>query len=132
MATDIKVIEARDRYITSKKDLRKLINASKREHWRKLCNELDKDIWGGQGYKMAMKGLKSMTPYDIPTDKKKEIVLVLFPRDDDPCRYKHYLENANPFSMDELSSAVKRIKGGKAPGLDGIPPEAIKEVMKVS
>lgn len=36
------------------------------------------------------------------------------------------------FNIEEPSTAVKVIKDGKAPGLDGIPHEAINEIMKVA
>lgn len=58
-ATDLDKTEAREKYKRGKKELIKLINTSKRELWRKLCEELDNDIWG-QGYMIAVKGLKNL------------------------------------------------------------------------
>ncbi|KAK9729247.1 hypothetical protein QE152_g16026 [Popillia japonica] len=48
-------------YRDSKRALRKLIRISKREHWKRLCSDLNRDIWG-DGYKIAVKGLKNFTP----------------------------------------------------------------------
>lgn len=41
-------------YRESKKELRNAIKNAKRDSWKKLCNDVDKDIWG-DGYKLVMK-----------------------------------------------------------------------------
>ena len=69
---------AKEEYSARKKELRKLIRQSKKECWNNLCEELNKDIWG-QGYKIAIKGLRNLAPYEITDKQKKDIVKQLFP-----------------------------------------------------
>lgn len=121
---------AKKRYNESKKDLRKLIMQSKREHWKKLCNELNNDIWG-EGYRLAMKGIKHLVPYEIPAREKKEIVKQLFPQSANATEnYRKIVASVPKFTETELHTATQSMKTGKAPGMDGIPAEAVKEVVK--
>ncbi|KAK9693277.1 hypothetical protein QE152_g34314 [Popillia japonica] len=146
---------AKKRYNESKKDLRKLIMQSKREHWKKLCNELNNDIWG-EGYRLAMKGIKHLVPYEIPAREKKEIVKQLFPQSANATENYRKIVASVPkftetelhtatqnsmktgkivasvpkFTDTELHTATQSMKTGKAPGMDGIPAEAVKEVVK--
>lgn len=57
--------EMQEKHKDQKKELKVLINKSKKTLWRQLCDELDKDIWG-QGYKLA-----DSTLYH-PSGKEKE------------------------------------------------------------
>ena len=36
-----------------------------------------------------------------------------------------------PFDKEELELAAQKMKSGKAPGLDGVPPEIIKEIVRI-
>jgi hypothetical protein len=38
----------------------------------------------------------------------------------------------NPISFTEVKQAINKLKKGKAPGLNGIPPEALKAMNNVS
>ncbi|KAK9686520.1 hypothetical protein QE152_g37119, partial [Popillia japonica] len=93
-----------EEYKRCKKELRRLIGLSKKEHWNRLCEELNNNIWG-DGYKIAVKGIKQLVPHK---------------------------DTVPPFTSIELKEAISNLKTGKAPGLDGIPMEAIKETEKTN
>lgn len=114
-------------YKTCKKELAKLIMKAKKESWDALCQELDNNIWG-DAYQIVAKKLNMLTPYDLCIDKKREIVSDLFPQINDERKWDNAVSAVEPFTTEELESAAKSIKGAKAPGLDKIPPEAIKMV----
>ena len=44
--------ETQEVYKTAKKNLKKAINETKREKWKKLCQQLDNDPWG-QAYRIV-------------------------------------------------------------------------------
>ncbi|KAK9728662.1 hypothetical protein QE152_g17091 [Popillia japonica] len=124
-----------EKYKAKKKELAKLIRLSKKEHWNKLCNDLNGDIWG-EGYKIAVKGLKNFVPYDLPDKNKREIARRLFPcsssgRQDYRTTTGRILAELK-FTATELTEALNKMKTGKAPGLDGIPIEAIKETERAN
>ncbi|KAK9693469.1 hypothetical protein QE152_g34174 [Popillia japonica] len=131
-------------YRDSKRALRKLIRISKREHWKqraqllyrdskralqhwkRLCSDLNRDIWG-DGYKIAVKGLKNFTPGAISNKDRKEAIKHLFPNPTSQTENYKLKANVVPaFTAVELKEALNKMKIGKAPGLDGIPMEAIK------
>lgn len=65
------------KYRECKKELRTLIRLAKKEHWNKLCEDLNRDILGA-GYSIAVKRLNNLVPYDIPYKEKKQITRDLF------------------------------------------------------
>lgn len=123
-------LAARRTYKESKKELRKLIDESKRQHWKNLCDELNDDIWG-DGYKIATRSLRGLIPYRLPLERRREIACLLFPRVTDSWDKIGEIADVDPFTLEELNTAAVKMKSGRAPGLDGIPPEAIKEVAKI-
>lgn len=57
-----------------KKGLRKEIERSKREEWKRFCKILEDDIWG-MGYKIAVEHCKRVrTPYEIGSDGRGNII----------------------------------------------------------
>ncbi|KAK9729789.1 hypothetical protein QE152_g15719 [Popillia japonica] len=120
---DEKKLQAKENYKERKKELRKLIVISKREHWHKLCNELNNDVWG-EGYRIVVKGVKHLVPYDIPLSSKGTFYRIVVKG------VKHLVPYDIPLS--EKKKATYNIKTGKAPGMDAIPPEAIKETAKTN
>lgn len=52
----------------------------------------------------------------------------------DSCLTKRPLmiEEAAPFTKEELQEAIRKIKCGQEPDPDGIPPDVIKEVEKIA
>ncbi|KAK9695679.1 hypothetical protein QE152_g32402 [Popillia japonica] len=102
-------------YKEHKKELRKLIRASKKEQWDKLCEDLNRDVWG-DGYKIAIKGIKNIVPYDIPDREKMEAVKKLFSFSEREARnYRKRADAVQTFTAAELKSAVNTMKTGKAP-----------------
>lgn len=49
--------EARDDMREARRLLKNAINASQREYWKRLCQEVDEDVWG-KGFKIATKVIK--------------------------------------------------------------------------
>ncbi|KAJ8980685.1 hypothetical protein NQ317_006081, partial [Molorchus minor] len=95
-------------YKDLKRDLNRMIREAKKDCWKKLCQELDNNIWG-MAYKIVAKKLNSLTPYEIDDDRKKT-----------------NKKDIELFTLKELEAAAANIKCGKAPGPDQIPPEAVK------
>lgn len=122
--------QVREEYKGCRKELRNLIQKTKRRLWQTLCDELNNDIWG-TGYKIVTERLTNRMPIGLSTDKKKEIAMVLFPYREGRLDSKCCSFNVEAFTEEELKAVVKKMKVGKAPGTDGIPPEAIKCVEKV-
>lgn len=126
-------IRAKEEYREIRKELRNLINKSKREHWGEMCKELDDDIWGN-GYKIVIRGIKKHSlPYNPPVQKKLEWCRKLFPeKETRTLRWTMVQEEdiVPKFTIEELKEAVDTIKNKRAPGLDKIPPEAVKIAVK--
>lgn len=135
-------------YQTVRKKLRNSIKQAKRSAWKKLCQEIDKDIWG-QGYTIAMKfinGLPAVQRLTIGEMEKatKELFLtsVINENDcDNPVIQNNDAviqgcDNVNEnedviftdFTEEELEEAYKRLKNKKAPGPGCIPAEILKLV----
>lgn len=120
-------------YRTAKKKLRTAINKSKANCWSELKGDIERDPWG-LGYKLVTRKLGSMAPVTgIDAMKMKEIVDALFPthpeREDDADGRP--VQPNEHFSEAELMEAAKNIQNHKAPGPDGIPPEAMKITARV-
>lgn len=114
--------EADNEYKNARRELKKAICQAKEQQWRKVCEDVEDDIWG-QGYKIVMKKIAPNTKVDV--DTKLEIVRELFPTHEEMQR-REYNEVAEPFTLEELKEAAGRIKPKKAAGPDGIPPEVTK------
>lgn len=108
---------------------KKLLKKSKNDTWKKLCEEIDTDIWG-EGYKIAMKKM-GVSPYELEEEEKKKIVKHLFPRSEDFFHKSNAVPADSLFTIDELRQAAERIKTRKAPGPDNYLPEAIKGAVEV-
>lgn len=114
-------------YKSARKELKKLIRKSKREHWSEMVNDLDKDVWG-TGYKVIVKRIGVQTlPFNLTTTQRAEIIRQLFLSEEDVWQKGSKVrEGIPPFNLEELGKAAEQIKAGKAPGADRIPPEAVK------
>lgn len=117
------VLELEEAAARTRAALRWAIKQSKRECWFQLCAQLDENIWG-EAYRIAR---KKLTPYVTPTVEVLDGCLrELFPQRPPP-HYEAVDVDAVPlFSLEELKAATKRISPSKAPGPDGVPPEAVK------
>lgn len=121
-----------DRYKNTRKALREAINLSKRQCWKQLCKDVDRDPWGIP-YRLVMRKLRSNKGQNVPRDKKTvlKIVEALFPKGEPRKSYPAQDEISVPlFQLGELTAAAKRLENGKAPGPDCIPNEVLKLVVK--
>ncbi|KAG5880286.1 hypothetical protein JTB14_020032 [Gonioctena quinquepunctata] len=124
----------RNEYKEERTALKRLVRTSKRELWKKACEDLEEDVWGN-GYRIATGRFSNPRPVDLTQEQTSSIAQVLFPRNDD----ENFMiidrdAGVEPplFTMEELQTAADRLKSGKAPGLDGIPPEAVKIAAKMA
>lgn len=143
-------------YQNSRKDLRNEIKKAKRLSWRKLIDEVEKDIWG-DGYKIAMKCTIGFPQKNrLTIDAMIEVAKQLFPpsvttqrpvtaEDDIPETMLSETETVIDicdknvsdnnvifldFTVEELEEASSKLKVKKAPGPDMIPPEILKLISK--
>lgn len=110
-------------------ELKKAVKKSKRECFKKLCDEANVDIWG-TAYKVVMAKLKGgRTPQLMCPDMLKSIVSTLFPHRN-PTSFnisRESDENDIPrVTTEEVLQACKKMQIKKAPGPDGIPNKAFK------
>lgn len=108
-----------------RKVLRQLINKSKKEHWRLLCEELENDIWG-KGYKIVANKLPNRN-VSIDQEVQIELVKKLFPLGNNGNQGRRRTFGVRIFSKQEVDDAVEKLKCKKAPGIDRIWPETLKE-----
>ncbi|KAG5875400.1 hypothetical protein JTB14_031374 [Gonioctena quinquepunctata] len=102
--------EARHDLRRCRKELRFLINQSRKKHWDDLCRELEDDIWG-TGYKIATKKLVGHTPFNIAVEQKNKVANDLFPRKKKSWKISRYLERGEgPFTAEELKDVLEKIK----------------------
>lgn len=114
---------------SAKKALKIAIKSSKRQHWRRLCAELDEDPWG-RAYQIAVKRLGKQGPVPpMEPNMMGKIIEDLFPRHTRrPPRENWTPSPAPPFTTEELQNAASTLKTGKAPGPDGVPTSVIKAI----
>lgn len=120
-------------YRAARKSLRRAINQSKHDCWRKLRVDVDSDPWG-LGYKIVTQKLSARSPPSILDGATMErIVQTLFPTHENrPEAAFEGVEDVPFFSNEELETAVLSLKNNKAPGPDGIPSEALKKIYAVN
>lgn len=117
-------------YKKSKKELKALINKSKNEHWQNLCNELENDVWG-MAYKIATKKLTTYAPCSLAIEEQLKAAEGLFPRQMKTWQMPTDIVDIEPFTINEYLAALHKLKVGKAPGIDGIPIEALKKIEEI-
>lgn len=94
----------------------------------------NEDTWS-KGYQIVVGKLCLRRLYDMPDDITKAIIPKLFDvgRENSSCRTFEWKEpQITPFDTEELELVAKKMKSGEAPGLDGVPPEVIKEIGKTN
>lgn len=120
-------------YFSKKKNLRKAIIQSQSSHWKKLCDDLNENVWG-TGYKIVCKKFKALTTTNLSTQDKLAAVDKLFPQHQIT---EWQIAPIQPsdiplFTMDELLEVFLKIPSGKAPGPDEISPEITKLLIKTA
>lgn len=63
--------ERKAAYKRGKKELKGVINLSKKKQWQEICDDLDKDIWGN-GYKIVSGRMCEQTPIELALEKRIE------------------------------------------------------------
>ncbi|XP_066248793.1 piggyBac transposable element-derived protein 4-like [Euwallacea similis] len=113
-------------YKDARKILTKEIAKKKKTKWRKLCCDLEEDIWG-DGYKIAIQFLKpGRNPFELTTERKLEIAKHLFPNGLGFIPPKVFPVMVPPFTDEDLRTAAKKLKNAASPGPDGLTTEAVK------
>jgi hypothetical protein len=131
--------DANEAYVATKRRLSVLIKRSKERVWRQLCDDIENTPWG-MGYKVATKKIGAKPNHLKPSrERMRETVDKLFPEEPDEVatreeRQRRWQSVEVPpppkVSVTEVIEMAKRIQGGKAPGVDGIPPEAVKAMAR--
>ena len=120
--------QASDEYKACKKELKLMILRAKAQKWKEVCQAVEDDVWG-LGYKIVRKKLG--IPLPIVSDEEKQVVIEnLFPRREYRNREFKTPEIIEKVTREEVQEAGKKLRNKKAPGPDGVPPEAIKAVVK--
>lgn len=114
---------------------KKAIKASKLRCWRDLIGEVENDPWG-LAFKIVTKKLRTrrQTPGLDRPSWVKQIIRALFPPAEPWTRRDwraYHPKDEELFTLSELKEAAGRLKPGKAPGIDGIPNEILKETVTV-
>lgn len=122
--------ERKTDYKEKKKALNLKIRRSKEAKWNEICREVESDCWG-LGYQIAMKKL-GCSPPPLADEFIEKVVSGLFPTHPEE---RWELPQANdeefsPITAEELEAIGSRIKRRKAAGPDGVPPEAVKILLK--
>lgn len=127
---------------TTRKKLRNSIKLSKRAMWKKLCEEVDKDIWG-QGYKIVMKQVIGLpTIQRLTLHEMEKATRELFLTAPSYCDNLTVISNNqsvipncdtnavifSEFTIEEIDEACQKLKSKKAPGPGYIPPEILKMI----
>lgn len=124
-ATHNSATAAETSYREARKELRRAIGRSKRDHWRELCSELDRDVWG-DAYKLVTHRIGR--PRTILSEEMVErCVQQLFPEVPQATYPTIPTAGAVPlFTRSELEAAWRKLKPKRCPGPDGIPVEAVR------
>ncbi|XP_028966745.1 uncharacterized protein LOC114828103 [Galendromus occidentalis] len=123
--------EALESYKAAKKMMRRLIQQSRERCWKELCEEVERDAFG-KPYKIVMKKIGAATPR-LHASLVDRIIERLFPAR--PAQQWRFGEdedfNFDEVTAEEVLTAAEKISIGKAPGVDGVPPEVTKMFMKL-
>lgn len=120
---------------TKKKALKSAIRRSKRTCFLNICDDVENNPFG-LAYKLVTKKLKCLsTPSPTEAVILERIVTHLFPPQL-TTSWDNYIPVYNvgfpEVMLPELQLAVSKFEDNKAPGLDGIPNNVLKEVVKCS
>lgn len=122
-----------DKAISEYKDAKgsytKAILEAKDKKWKKVCEEIDDDVFG-LGYSIVTRKM-TQRGATLDRDKVKEILETLFLRNEPVNWILETIEDEiAPFTIEELVEVSEGLRSGKAPGPDGILPEVVKAVVR--
>lgn len=130
-STESEKLINKEEYKVAKKKLKTEIYEAKKRSWNKIIKELENDIWG-QAYKIVARQSRSKPQYRLSDEVQMEEAKKLFLERDQP-KWKRIIikeEEVLPFETDEIKTAIKKLKNGKAPGLDNITTEILKPLIE--
>lgn len=114
--SDMEIDNLRVSYKEERKLLRKIICKSKADKWRKLCNDLEQDIWG-DGYKIVMRTFKQNFPrVDLDREQQIELAGMLFP-EAEPVDWGAVSEDEPPLESitpQEAADAADNLRSNRA------------------
>lgn len=120
-------VEANSRhaeYREAKKTLKTAIEMAKKKAWEEVCKEAENDIWG-KGFQILRRRLGLLNPSSLQDSWISKIAHTLFPKRQ-ATTWNSPSAAVPEITKEELRIATSRIKCGKAPGPDNIPPIALK------
>ncbi|XP_066244841.1 uncharacterized protein [Euwallacea similis] len=124
---------AEEEYVRTKKILKESIRNAKGDAWKKLCNDLEADVWG-LGYKIVAGKLGLLKPSHLAeADMLKRVEGLFSVRD--RIRWDRVVTGAEDVewvSAEEIRQAARELGSRKAPELDGIPNEVIKTYLGIN
>lgn len=97
-----------DEYKSERAKLKSEIRRSKRERWKNLCQELDKDVWG-EGYKIVHRNLKQGNQFELTREKKIAAVNLLFPTRQPNMTAQRFPVKYTEFSLGVLKQATNKL-----------------------
>lgn len=117
----------REQLTAARAKSKRTIETAKKAAFSKLIEEADSDVWG-TAYQLVTKRLGKRPPATLTEEATRKNIDHLFPRSS-PANWPSRVFDPGtvpPVTLEEVRRAANRIKTKKAPGPDGIPPEAIK------
>lgn len=121
------------KYKRLRKELRNEIRLSKRESFRKLCEDADSNPWGS-AFRVVMAKLKgSRSPPESCPVLLQQIVSALFPYHaprEEPRDTPTEVAEIPEVTEEEILRFSTKLKDNKAPGPDGFPNKAIRAALK--
>lgn len=124
--------EKKQAYHQARKKLKKAIYDSKSKCFKQLCAEADSNPWGS-AYRVVMARLKGKKSAQITCPILiRNIIETLFPKGDPyvDTVYNRNTSTPDPIEEREILKLCSKIGDKKAPGLDGIPNNALKIAIK--
>ena len=124
--SDLRAIRlANTKYKVAKKALKKSISRAQKEKWSELLETVNKDPWG-KAYNVVTGKLQGRAANPDGLERLR-VAQSLFPTHPTiSWAQDEWTGEVTPFSESEIQAAADRIKIGKAPGPDGIPPAVVR------
>ena len=114
-------------YREARNELRNEIKASKMRKYEELLDDLDRNPWG-KAYQMVTRNTKWL---QLKEEDAVRMAKELFPQHEEvQWSIEQVPSPPTPFSIEELTDATNKIKPGKAPGPDGVPPNVARQILE--
>lgn len=129
-ATDTEKKNARQKYLETKRLMKRTVQKEKNACWAKLCDELNDDIWG-KAYKIVTKKILPNPKLTLNKEDTLKQISKLFPTKPKPIWPNVQINNEqyHLFSEEELSLVMRNLKNNRSPGPDLLTSEILKAVI---